>query len=173
MLYRIQKPLTHRAILFIFGLTTATMCCHSVAEQVTGDSDKMSHIKKNSQENTIAEEQRATFSISPLLELTADNFDNTIANSTPTLVIFGADWADPAKRMLPELKKLSILFEGNVVFATLDVERENEIPKRYNVRGIPAIILFKDGEIILTKVGSMNFEHMKQTIESHLEIVPK
>ena len=84
-----------------------------------------------------------------------DEFDSTINGSAPVLVDFWAEWCGPCKQLSPVLDELAKDFEGKVTVAKVNIDQNPESPQKYGVRGIPTLILFKDGKPVGTKVGSM------------------
>lgn len=90
-----------------------------------------------------------------IIELTKENFDEEVTNSlTPVLIKFWAEWCDPCKRLGPILDEVVLQFEGkNIKFASVEIDQQPEIATRYNVMGIPTLILVKDGEEIERAMG--------------------
>ncbi len=76
-------------------------------------------------------------------------------SSTPVLVDFWAEWCGPCKQIAPILDEVAKEMDGKVSVAKVNIDENPESPQKYGVRGIPTLILFKDGKPFATKVGSM------------------
>ena len=88
--------------------------------------------------------------------LTDDEFENAIASSSkPILVDFWAEWCGPCKQLGPILDDLSKEMGEQVTIAKVNIDQNPEAPQRFGVRGIPTMILFKDGKPVATKVGAL------------------
>jgi thioredoxin 1 len=89
-------------------------------------------------------------------QLNDAEFETKIAQSTtPILVDFWAEWCGPCKQLSPILEEVSKDLVGKVEIAKVNIDDNPESPQKYGVRGIPTLILFKDGKPVATKVGSM------------------
>lgn len=87
--------------------------------------------------------------------VTDAEFDGTIASSKPVLVDFWAEWCGPCKQIGPILDEVAKEMADKLTVAKVNIDDNPESPQRFGVRGIPTMILFKDGKAIATKVGSM------------------
>ena len=92
--------------------------------------------------------------MSELQATTDQNFmQDVLESDIPVLVDFWAEWCGPCKSIAPILDELAKEYQGKVKFLKLNVDENNETPAKYGVRGIPSLILFKNGGIAGTKVG--------------------
>jgi len=86
--------------------------------------------------------------------VTDDSFESIVLQADlPTLVDFWAPWCAPCKRIAPLLDSIVKDYEGKVNFVKIDVSDNQNIPSKYNVRGIPTLMLFQNGNAIATHVG--------------------
>jgi thioredoxin 1 len=99
-----------------------------------------------------------------------DNFEALVLQSkTPVLVDFWAEWCGPCRQLSPVVDEISTDMEGVVKVYKLNIDENPDTPTKYNVRGIPTLILFKDGAPAATKVGTLPKGAIVEWIESHLE----
>jgi thioredoxin 1 len=99
--------------------------------------------------------------------LTDSNFDDE-KKSGVVLVDFWAEWCGPCRRLAPTVDALATEFDGRAKVAKLNVDENPTIPERYAVRGIPTLLLFKEGELTETIVGLRGKEDIAKMIERHL-----
>ncbi len=91
------------------------------------------------------------------IDVTDDNFDEIIgASDVPVLVDFWADWCGPCKQMAPHLEAVSDELSGTLKVAKLNVGDHPMVPSKYGVRGMPTLMVFKDGKVAGTHLGAMN-----------------
>ena len=87
------------------------------------------------------------------LELTKDNFDATIAEGV-TMVDFWAPWCGPCRMIAPVIEELAEDFEGKAKICKVNTDEQQEIAVQYGIRSIPAILFFKNGEIVDQMIGA-------------------
>lgn len=93
---------------------------------------------------------------------------DVLKSSKPVLVDFWAEWCGPCKMVAPVLEELAKEMGDKLTIAKVNVEESPDAPTNFGVRGIPTMILFKDGEPVATKVGALPKEKLKTWIESVL-----
>ena len=90
------------------------------------------------------------------VKVTDETFQTQVLDaSQPVLVDFWAEWCGPCKQIAPALEQISDELSGKITIAKLDIEASPTTPSRYGVRGIPTMMLFKDGQMASMKVGAM------------------
>jgi thioredoxin 1 len=93
-------------------------------------------------------------------------FETDVLQSTePVLVDFWAPWCAPCRMVGPILDEMSGEYSEKLTIAKLNVDENQEIPVRYGIRGIPTLILFKDGKVIATKVGALSRAQLKAFVD--------
>ena len=104
----------------------------------------------------------------PTIKTTDTSFEKDIASSnTLTLVDFWAEWCGPCKQIGPILEEISDEKVNSLKILKLDIDNNPGTPQKYNVRGIPTLMLFKDGNLIDTKVGGLPKSALIGWIENH------
>ena len=101
-----------------------------------------------------------------LLHVTDGDFDQKILKSgLPALVDFWAAWCGPCRTVGPIVEELATEYAGKVTVAKLDVDANKEIPSKYGVRGIPTLMLFKDGQVVDQIVGAVPKSRIKELLD--------
>ena len=89
------------------------------------------------------------------VKVTDESFERDVLQSDkPVLVDFWAEWCGPCKQIAPALEEVAKELEGRITVAKVNIDENPEAPSKYGVRGIPTMILFKDGAPAATKVGA-------------------
>ncbi len=101
--------------------------------------------------------------------VTDDSFDTDVLKASgPVLVDFWAEWCGPCKMIGPALEEIAAEMKGKVVIAKVNIDDNPESPNTYGVRGIPTMILFKDGKPVATKVGAAPKSVLKDWVSGAL-----
>jgi thioredoxin 1 len=101
------------------------------------------------------------------VKVSDDDFDTSVLQSSaPVLVDFWAEWCGPCKMIAPALEELAGDLGGRLTVAKLNIDDNPQTPAKYGVRGIPTLILFKDGQVAATKVGALPKSQLAQWVES-------
>lgn len=104
-----------------------------------------------------------------VLHVSDAEFNDKVLNaSTPVLVDYWAEWCGPCKMIAPVLDEIAKEYEGKLVVAKLNIDENPETPQHYGVRGIPTLMLYKNGEVEATKVGALSKSQLKDFIDSNL-----
>jgi len=104
-----------------------------------------------------------------ILQISDAEFDEKVLKSaTPVLVDFWAEWCGPCKMIAPILEEIGAEYQGRLTVAKVNIDNNPGTPQRYGVRGIPTLILFKDGEVLATKVGALAKSQLAAFIDANL-----
>jgi thioredoxin 1 len=103
------------------------------------------------------------------LTFTDNSFDQDVLNSdVPVLVDFWAEWCGPCRMMTPTVDAIATDYLGRVKVGKVNVDENGGIAMRYNIRGIPSLLLFKGGQPVAQKVGAVGKSDLQKMIEAHL-----
>jgi thioredoxin 1 len=102
--------------------------------------------------------------------LTDTNFDDSVIKAAqPVVVDFWAEWCGPCRRLAPTVDAIATQFEGRATVGKMNVDENPNIPtSRFQVRGIPTLVVLKDGQLVDTIVGLAAKEDIAKMIERHL-----
>ncbi len=107
--------------------------------------------------------------MSTLKQVTDQSFEtDVIQASQPVLVDFWAPWCGPCKAIAPVLEDMAKTYDGKVQIVKMDVDQNAMTPPRFNVRGIPMLILFKEGEVAASHVGLLSANDLKRFIDENM-----
>jgi thioredoxin 1 len=97
------------------------------------------------------------------------SFEGDVLKSTsPVLVDYWAEWCGPCKMIAPILDEVAGTYQGKLTIAKMNVDENREVPARFGIRGIPTLMLFKDGQLAATKVGAMSKAQLTAFIDQQL-----
>jgi thioredoxin 1 len=104
-----------------------------------------------------------------ILHVTDGDFENVVLKSdAPVLVDYWAEWCGPCRMIAPILDEISKEYVGKLIVAKMNVDDNQKIPSKYGVRGIPTLMLFKDGDVEATKVGALTKAQLVDFLEKNL-----
>ena len=93
---------------------------------------------------------------------------DVLKSSQPVLVDYWAEWCGPCKMIAPILDEVSATYEGKLQITKMNVDENRDIPAQFGIRGIPTLMLFKDGKLAATKVGAMSKAQLIAFIDQQL-----
>ncbi|QTF06714.1 thioredoxin TrxA [Brenneria izadpanahii] len=104
-----------------------------------------------------------------IIHLTDGSFDTQVLQAEgATLVDFWAEWCGPCKMIAPILDEIAEEFAGKLTIAKLNIDENPATAPKYGIRGIPTLLLFKNGEVAATKVGALSKGQLKEFLSANL-----
>ena len=104
-----------------------------------------------------------------IIQVTDDSFDQEVLKSaTPVLVDDWAEWCGPCKMIAPSLDLIAQEYAGRLKVAKLNIDENQSTPPRFGIRGIPTLMLFKNGNVEATKVGALSKSQLNAFMDSNI-----
>lgn len=104
-----------------------------------------------------------------IVELSDDSFDGEVLKcSQPVLVDYWAEWCGPCKSIAPLLEEVADEYDGKLKVAKINIDDNPKTPPTYGIRGIPTLMLFKDGEVKSTKVGALSKSQLTSFLNENI-----
>jgi len=104
-----------------------------------------------------------------IIHITDDTFEQEVLQSqTPVLVDYWAEWCGPCKMIAPALDQIASEYAGRLKVAKLNIDENQSTPPKYGIRGIPTLMLFKNGNLEATKVGALSKTQLAAFIDSNI-----
>ncbi|KKO48453.1 thioredoxin [Arsukibacterium sp. MJ3] len=104
-----------------------------------------------------------------ILQVSDDSFEADVLKAeVPVLVDFWAEWCGPCKMIAPILEDVAVEYSGKVSIAKVNIDQNPNTPPKFGIRGIPTLLLFKNGQVAATKVGALSKTQLKEFLDSNI-----
>jgi len=104
-----------------------------------------------------------------IVTLSDASFDEDVVNASgPVLVDFWAEWCGPCKMIAPILTEVATEYAGKVTIGKLNIDENSATPPKFGIRGIPTLLLFKDGKVAATKVGALSKAQLVEFLDTNI-----
>jgi thioredoxin 1 len=114
-------------------------------------------------------DQRKSMASDLIKHLSDASFEaDVLQSTTPVLVDYWAEWCGPCKMIAPILDDVAGSYQGKLQVAKMNVDENRTVPARYGIRGIPTLMLFRNGELAATKVGAVSKAQLTAFIDQQL-----
>jgi len=101
--------------------------------------------------------------------VTDESFEPEVLKAdTPVLVDYWAEWCGPCKAIAPLLDEVAKEYSGRIKVTKVNIDDNQEVPRKYNIRGIPTLMLFKNGNMEAMKVGALSKSQLTAFLDSHI-----
>jgi thioredoxin 1 len=104
-----------------------------------------------------------------IVHVTDESFESEVLKSdSPVLVDYWAEWCSPCKLIAPVLEEIATEYSGRLKVAKLNIDENPDTPPKYGIRGIPTLMLFKNGHVEATKVGALSKSQLSAFLDGNL-----
>ena len=104
-----------------------------------------------------------------IIDVNDNDFENAVLQSPlPVVIDFWAEWCAPCKMIAPILDDIATEYDGKITVAKINIDDNPQIPSTYGVRGIPTMMMFKDSELVASRVGALSKAQLSEWIDEHI-----